>query len=144
MGGEAWRMPFFVFAAFTFVVAAIAFGFFRSKLGGALRLGPPFLRLLAFSAPTFVVIVALFLLAETLRWPEWLTATIATVIALVYIAIIVRSVQRSGRGPAAAQPEHLADLHRLHRDPVEPVVLQLLVGADRQGGGEQQPARRRR
>jgi len=64
-----------------------------------MRLGPPALRLLLFSAPTFVVIVALFLLAESLRWPEWLTATIATLIALVYIAVIVRSVQRSGRGP---------------------------------------------
>jgi MFS family permease len=100
MGGDAWRMPFFVFAAFTFVVVLIAFTFFRAKLGGPMRLGPPFLRLLAFSAPTFVVIVALFLLAETLRWPEWLTATVATVIALVYIAVIVRGVQKSGRGPA--------------------------------------------
>src|SRR6185312_727951 len=100
MGGEAWRMPFFVFSAFTFVILLIAFTFFRAKLGGALRLGPPLLRLLAFSAPTFVVIVALFLLAETLRWPEWLTATVATLIALVYVAVIVRSVQRSGRGAA--------------------------------------------
>src|ERR671921_780131 len=100
MGGDAWRMPFFVFAAFTLVVVAIAYTFFRQKLGGALRLGPPFLRLLMFSAPTFVVIVALFLVAETLRWPEWLTATVATLIALVYIAVIVRGVQRSGRGPA--------------------------------------------
>src|SRR5688500_19194614 len=93
-------MPFFVFAAFTFVVVVIAFAFFRSRLGGAMRLGPPFLRLLLFSAPTFIVIVALFLLAETFRWPEWLTATVASFIALVYIAVIVRSVQRSGRGPA--------------------------------------------
>jgi MFS transporter, ACS family, D-galactonate transporter len=100
MGGGAWRMPFFVFAAFTFVVAAIAFTFFRTRLGSALRLGPPFLRLLMFSAPTFVVIVGLFLLAETLRWPEWLTATVASIIALVYILVIVRGVKRSGRGPA--------------------------------------------
>jgi nitrate/nitrite transporter NarK len=100
MGAEAWRMPFFVFAAFTFVVVVIAFAFFRAKLGGALRLGPPFLRLLLFSLPTFVVIVALFLLAETFDWPEWLTATIAALIAFVYIAVIVRSVQQSGRGPA--------------------------------------------
>jgi ACS family D-galactonate transporter-like MFS transporter len=100
MGDGAWRMPFFVFAACTFVVVSVAFGFFRSKLGGALRLGPPFLRLLAFSAPTFVVIVALFLIAESFGWPEWLTATIATVIAVVYIAIVVRGVQRSGRGGA--------------------------------------------
>src|SRR3954449_12385858 len=98
MGGDAWRMPFFVFAAFTFVIVLIAFSFFRAKLGGAMRLMPPFLRLIAFSAPTFVVIVALFLLAETLRWPEWQTALIAGVIAAVYIAVIVRSVQRSGRG----------------------------------------------
>src|SRR5919112_1389280 len=100
MGDGAWRMPFFVFAACTFVVVSVAFGFFRSKLGGALRLGPPFLRLLAFSAPTFVVIVALFLIAESLGWPEWLTASLATVIALVYIAVIVRGVKKSGRGPA--------------------------------------------
>ena len=65
-----------------------------------MRLGPPLLRLLLFSAPTFLVIVALFLVAETLRWPEWLTASVATLIALVYIAVIVRSVKRSGRGPA--------------------------------------------
>jgi len=100
MGASAWRMPFFVFAAFTFVVAAIMFGFFRSKLGGALRLGPPFVQLLLFSAPTFVVIVGLFLLAETFQWPEWLTASIATLIALVYVLIVVRGVKRSGRGAA--------------------------------------------
>jgi ACS family D-galactonate transporter-like MFS transporter len=99
MGGEAWRMPFFVFAAFTLVVVTVAYTFFRQKLGGPMRLGPPFLRLLLFSAPTFVVIVALFLVAETLRWPEWLTASVATVIALVYVAIIVRGVKQSGRGP---------------------------------------------
>jgi sugar phosphate permease len=64
-----------------------------------MKLLPPFLRLVAFSAPTFIVIVALFLLAETLGWPEWQTAIVAGVIALVYIAIIVRSVQRTGRGP---------------------------------------------
>jgi MFS transporter, ACS family, D-galactonate transporter len=98
MGGEAWRVPFFAFAVFTLIVVAVAFAFFRAKLGGAMRLMPPFLRLIAFSAPTFVVIVALFLLAETLRWPEWQTALVAGVIAAVYIAVIVRSVQRSGRG----------------------------------------------
>lgn len=100
MGSDAWRMPFFAFGVFTFVVVVIAFTFFRARLGGALRLGPPFLRLLLFSAPTFVVIVALFLLAETLHWPEWLTALVASLIAFVYVAVIVRGVQKSGRGPA--------------------------------------------
>jgi MFS family permease len=98
MGGDAWRIPFFAFATFTFVVVMIAFTFFRAKVGGTMKLVPPFLRLVAFSAPTFVVIVALFLLAETLRWPEWQTAIVAGIIALVYIAVIVRGVQRSGRG----------------------------------------------
>jgi MFS family permease len=98
MGGEAWRVPFFAFAAFTVLVVAAAFTFFRTRLGGALRLVPPFLRLLAFSAPTFVLIVALFLLAEALHWPEWQTAIVAGVIAMVYIVVIVRGVQRSGRG----------------------------------------------
>ena len=100
MGGSAWRLPFFVFAAFTFVVAIVAFVFFRSRMGGRLRLGPPFVQLLVFSLPTFIVIVGLFLLAETFQWPEWLTASIASLIALVYIAVIVRSVKKSGRGPA--------------------------------------------
>ena len=100
MGGDAWRMPFFAFAAFTFVVVLVVFTFFRSRLGGPLRLGPPALRLLLFSAPTFVVIVALFLVAESLRWPEWLTAVIASLIAFVYVAVIVRGVHKSGRGPA--------------------------------------------
>ena len=145
MGGDAWRMPFFVFAAFTFVV--VADRVHRSsapKLGGALRLGPPALRLLLFSAPTFVVIVALFLLAETLRWPEWLTATWPR----RHRAGLHRGHRARrpavGPRPGPAQPQHLAGLHRLHRDPVEPLVLQLLVGADRQGGGAEQPARRRR
>jgi ACS family D-galactonate transporter-like MFS transporter len=98
MGDDAWRMPFFVFAGFTFVVAAILYGFFRSKVGGRLRLGPPFVQLLLFSAPTFVVIVGLFLMAETFQWPEWLTATIASIIALIYILVVVRGVKQSGRG----------------------------------------------
>src|SRR3954449_3111802 len=45
MGGEAWRMPFFAFSLFTLLVVSIAFTFFRAKLGGAMRLVPPFLRL---------------------------------------------------------------------------------------------------
>ena len=98
LGENAWRMPFFVFSVATFVVVAGVWSFFRARLGGAMRLGPPFLRLLLFSAPTFVIIVALFLLAETLGWPEWQTALVAGLIALVYIVVIVRSVKASGRG----------------------------------------------
>src|SRR3954462_2771563 len=78
MGDNAWRMPFFVFASCTFVVAAIMYGFFRSKVGGALKLGPPFVQLLLFSAPTFVVIVGLFLLAQTVHGPGWLGPAVRT------------------------------------------------------------------
>ena len=75
MGGEAWRVPFFVFAAFTFVVVAIAFVLLPREAGWGDAARPArSCGCIAFSAPTFVVIVALFLLAETLRWPEWLTA----------------------------------------------------------------------
>jgi MFS family permease len=98
MAADAWRLPFFAFALLSFLVVAVAYGFFRAKLGATMKLGSPFLQLLMFSAPTFVAIVALFLLAETFRWPEWLTASFGGLIALVYIAIIVRSVRRSGRG----------------------------------------------
>src|SRR3954452_10150058 len=100
MGGGAWRMPFFVFASFTFLVVILAFTFFRPRMGGAVRLGPAFLQLLLFSLPPFIVIVGPFLLAETFQWPEWLTATMATLIAIVYIAVVVRGVKKSGRGPA--------------------------------------------
>jgi len=98
LGAEAWRTPFFVFSALTLVVVALAYGFFRTKLGGPLRLGPPVLRLVLFSAPTFVLIVVLFLISRELDWPEWKTAIGAGVLALLYIVVIVRGVARSGRG----------------------------------------------
>jgi len=100
MGNRAWTLPFFFFAAFTLIVLAITWSFFRGKLGGRLRLGPPFVQLVKYSLPTFVIIVGLFLLSTQLGWPEWLTASIATIIALIYVAVIVRGVQQSGRGPA--------------------------------------------
>ena len=82
MGGDAWRMPFFAFAVFTLVVVAVAFMFFRAEAGrGDAARCRRSCGCSPFSAPTFVVIVALFLLAETLRWPEWLTALVAGVIA---------------------------------------------------------------
>lgn len=98
MGSGAWRLPFFVFAAATLVVVAVAYGLFRSRLGGPMRTGQPLLRLIGFSAPTFVVIVALFVLADTFGWPEWVTAAVAGVVALAYIGVVVRSVRRTGRG----------------------------------------------
>jgi len=49
-----------------------------------------------FSVPTFVAIVALFLLADRLKWPEWATAVAIGVLALVYVAVVVRNVAAAG------------------------------------------------
>jgi ACS family D-galactonate transporter-like MFS transporter len=96
-GDGSWRMPFFVFAAATVVVAALAWAYFRSRLGGPLRLGAPFLRLVMFSLPTFASIVVLFLVSQALGWPEWATAVGVGVLAVVYIAFVVRGVRREGQ-----------------------------------------------
>ncbi len=50
-----------------------------------------------YSAPTAVAIVGLFVLAETLRWPDWLTAVATGVLAALVIAIVVRNVIRTGQ-----------------------------------------------
>ena len=83
---------------------------------------------MGYSAPTFVVILAIFTAAQRFEWKEWVTAIVIGVLALIYIGVIVRGVSKTGRGDAAAEPEPVAGLHRLHRHPLEPVVLQLLVG----------------
>ena len=97
MGGHAWGLPFYVFAALSIVVAAAAYSFFRSRLGGALKLGPPFLKLVVYSAPTFVAILAIFVLAENFEWKEWVTAIVIGVLALAYIVVIIRGVAKTGR-----------------------------------------------
>jgi len=98
MGDHAWGVPLYVFAAASFVVALIAFLFFRARLGGPMRLGPPFLRLVGYSAPTFVVILLIFYAAQSLGWKDWVTAIVIGVLALVYIGVIVRGVSKTGRG----------------------------------------------
>ncbi len=98
MGDHAWGVPLYVFAAASFVVALIAYLFFRARLGGSMRLGPPFLRLVGYSAPTFVVILLIFYAAQSLGWKDWVTAIVIGVLALVYIGVIVRGVSKTGRG----------------------------------------------
>ena len=98
MGDHAWGVPLYVFAAASFVVALIAYLFFRARLGGPMRLGPPFLRLVGYSAPTFVVILLIFYAAQSLGWKDWVTAIVIGVLALVYIGVIVRGVSKTGRG----------------------------------------------
>src|SRR3954462_10779904 len=54
MGDNGWMLPFFVFAGLSFVVVTALYVFFKAKVGGAMHLGAPFVRLVLFSAPTFV------------------------------------------------------------------------------------------
>jgi MFS family permease len=96
LGGEAWRMPMWVFGVVSLVVALATYLFFRGRGDRPLRLGPPALRLIAYSAPTFIAIVVLFVVAESLHWPEWLTALGIGVLAIVVTAVVVRDVRRSG------------------------------------------------
>jgi MFS family permease len=97
MGEHAWRLPFYVFAALSILVAGAAFAFFRSRLGGPLKLVGPFVRLVGYSAPTFVLIVGLFVAAQHWHWKEWQTALGAGLLAVIYVTIIVRGVQRAGQ-----------------------------------------------
>lgn len=85
MGDHAWGFPLYVFAGLSFIVAAVAYVFFRSKLGGPLNLVPPFLRLVVYSAPTFVVILVIFTVAQEFEWKEWITALVIGILALIYI-----------------------------------------------------------
>jgi MFS transporter, ACS family, D-galactonate transporter len=79
------------------IVALATYLFFRARGDRPLRLGPPTLRLLLYSAPTAVAIIALFVVAETFRWPEWLTAIGTGVLAMAVIALVVRNVVASGQ-----------------------------------------------
>ncbi len=96
MGKDAWRLPFFVFGAGSLLITLLAFGYFRNRLGGPMRLGAPSGRLALFSLPTFVAIVVVFLLAEEFTWPDWGTAIVIGVLAAGYVTFIVRGVARAG------------------------------------------------
>ncbi|HKS49687.1 MAG TPA: MFS transporter [Amycolatopsis sp.] len=95
LGVNSWRVPFIVFAAGSLVVAAVTWVFFRQRLGGRLRIGPPIPRLLAVSLPLLVVVVLLFAVSDELRWPTWGTAIGSGVLALIVIGVIVARLWRS-------------------------------------------------
>jgi MFS transporter, ACS family, D-galactonate transporter len=96
MGRGAWRMPFWIFGVGAIAVALLAWSYFRARLGGRMRLAAPFGRLIVFSIPTFVAIVVIFLLSDSLKWPEWATAVAIGVAAVVYVSVVVRNVARAG------------------------------------------------
>jgi ACS family D-galactonate transporter-like MFS transporter len=97
LGDGAWRVPLWVFGVVSLLVGAATWAFFRGRGDRPLRLGPPALRLIGYSLPTAAVIVVLFVLAESLRWPDWLTAVGVGVLALAVIVIVVRNVVREGQ-----------------------------------------------
>jgi MFS family permease len=97
LGDGAWRVPLWVFGTVSLIVALATYLFFRARGDRPLWLGPPTLRLLLYSAPTAVAIIALFVVAETFRWPEWLTAIGTGVLAMAVIALVVRNVVASGQ-----------------------------------------------
>jgi hypothetical protein len=73
------------------------------------------------------VIVALFVVAETFRWPEWLTAIAIGVLALVVIGLVIRKVVRAGQSSTLLN-RNIWNVYTAFIGAVEPVVLQLLVG----------------
>ncbi|OAH13009.1 MFS transporter [Streptomyces jeddahensis] len=97
MGGRAWSMPLYVLGIVSLLVAAATWAFFRARGDRPLRLGPPLVRLLAYSLPSAVAITGLFLLTERLGWPDWLTAVGSGVLAAAMIAVVVREIVRTGR-----------------------------------------------
>jgi ACS family D-galactonate transporter-like MFS transporter len=100
MGGRAWSMPLYVFGVASLLVAGASWLFFRGRGDRPLRLGPPTLRLIGYSVPAAVAIIALFLLAEEFGWPDWLTAVGSGVLFLVMVTVVVRSIVRTGHSTA--------------------------------------------
>ncbi|WP_037854961.1 MFS transporter [Streptomyces sp. NRRL S-340] len=100
LGGRAWSMPLYVFGVVSLLIAAATWIFFRGRGDRPLRLGPPTLRLLGYSVPTAVVIVALFLCADAFGWPDWLTAAGSGVLFAGMLAVVVRGIVREGRSAA--------------------------------------------
>jgi ACS family D-galactonate transporter-like MFS transporter len=96
MGDGAWSMPLYVLGTATLLVGLVTYLYFRKEGAHPVRLGKPFTQLAAHSAPTFVAIVVLFVLAETFGWPDWLTALGSGLLAAVMILYVVRQVRREG------------------------------------------------
>ncbi|MBX6396557.1 MAG: MFS transporter, partial [Alicyclobacillaceae bacterium] len=84
--GEGWRMPFFAFSIPTFAVAFGIWWYLRTRWDFQLPLGPAFLGVGRYALVLFILIFAVFFIADGLGLPNWLVATIETVFALALIA----------------------------------------------------------
>ncbi|MEV0598959.1 MFS transporter [Streptomyces sp. NPDC050315] len=100
MGSRAWSMPLYVFGVASLLVAGATWVFFRGRGDRPLRLGRPTLRLVGYSVPAAVAIVALFLSADTFGWPDWLTAAGSGVLFAGMVTVVVRGIMRTSRSEA--------------------------------------------
>jgi MFS family permease len=97
LGARAWSMPLYLFGAFSLIVGAATWLFFRARGDRPLRLGPPLLRLIAYSVPCAIAITLLYLVSDKAGWTAWQTAIGSGVLAVVMIAFVVRDLTKTGR-----------------------------------------------
>ena len=97
MGKRAWSMPLYLFGAFSLIVGAVTWWFFRARGDRPLRLGPPLLRLIGYSVPCAIAITALYLISDKAGWTAWETAIGSGVLAVVMIAIVIRDLNKTGK-----------------------------------------------
>jgi len=90
---QGWRMAFILLGATTLVVGFALHIFFKRQRGYRefTPAYPPALRELGkYSAVFFLVIMAVYLLARQLGWPEWVVAVIMVFVALSLVVFIFR------------------------------------------------------
>ncbi|MFT4044828.1 MAG: MFS transporter [Gordonia sp. (in: high G+C Gram-positive bacteria)] len=98
LGSDAWRVPLWVLGAASLIVAGTTWAYFRARGDRPLHLLAPLGSLIAWSAPMAAVIFVLFVIAERLRWPDWLTTLAIGALAMLVIGYVVRSIRAIGDG----------------------------------------------
>src|ERR687895_2351177 len=87
----AWRMPFFVMGAVTLVVAFGTARFFRGQRGQyefRPAYSPALKELAQYSVVFLVVVMGIFYATDRVNLPEWVVATLVTVVALLLVGFI--------------------------------------------------------
>ena len=131
----AWRMPFIVLGVAA-VIIGVGMAFFFRGQGGEHEFRPltaALAKLGTYAAIFLVAVVGIYFVATRAGLPEWEVALLELGLALLLVGFIF--VRLSGRYPRSCKQGPLADLHRGHRDPLEPLVLRLLVGLDHRRRG---------
>ncbi len=87
----AWRMPFFVMGAVTLVVAFGTARFFRGQRGQyefRPAYSPALKELAQYSVVFLVIVMGIFYATDQVNLPEWVVATLVTVVALLLVGFI--------------------------------------------------------